>query len=163
MLIINTEKQIPRAETKSEERNQGQEVQEKQIKRGREITESMKFAKEGKINKTMKTERKEKSRYFKLMIWKKIKGNVRQSFLRKPTHSAVETKFKNKTRDAYINSTAVSRTNAELDKHSKSSKKINLVPENQTKSLERQPDNRKGLELCLTVVKKVPSLIPSQL
>ena len=51
------------------------------------------------------------------MIWKKIKGNVTQSFLRKPTHSAVETKFKNKTTDAYINSTAVSRTNAELDKH----------------------------------------------
>ena len=59
MLIINTEKQIPRAETKSEERNQGQEVQEKQIKRGREITESMKLAKEGEKS-TKKGRQREK-------------------------------------------------------------------------------------------------------
>jgi len=144
MLIINIEKQIPRAETKSEERNQDQEIQEKQIKRGREIAELMKLRKERKINKKMKTERKEKLGQFKVMIWKKIKGNDMHSYLRKPNHSAVETKFKNKRTVAYINSTAVSRTNAELDKHSKDSKKINPVPENQLESSETQAANRKG-------------------
>ena len=50
--------------------------------------------------------------------------------MRKPTKSAVEMKFKNKMTDAYINSTAVSRTNTELDKLSKNRKKVNPVLEN---------------------------------
>ena len=50
----------------------------------------------------------------------------------------------------YVNATAVPRTNAELDKHSKGSKKANPVPENQLESSERQPADKKGLK---TVVK----------
>jgi len=73
--------------------------------------------------------------------------------LRKPTHSTVETQFKNKTTDAYVNSTAVSRTNAQLDKHSKDSKKVNLVPKNQPESSEKQLGDRKGLRASITVVK----------
>ena len=59
MLSINTEKQISRAETRSEERNQDQEIQRKQDKTG-EIAEPRKLAKERKINKRIKAERKEK-------------------------------------------------------------------------------------------------------
>jgi len=44
MLSINKEKQIPRKETKLEERNQYQELQEKQDK-WREIAEPRKLAK----------------------------------------------------------------------------------------------------------------------
>ena len=73
--------------------------------------------------------------------------------MRKPTHSTVETQFKNKTTDAYVNSTAVSRTNAQLDKHSKDSKKVNLVPKNQPESSEKQLGDRKGLRASITVVK----------
>ena len=69
--------------------------------------------------------------------------------MRKPTHSTVETQLKNKTTDAYVNSTAVSRT----DKHSKDSKKVNLVPENQPESSEKQLGDRKGLRASITVVK----------
>ena len=45
--------------------------------------------------------------------------------------------------DANVNSTAVSSTNTELDKHGKDSKKANLVPENQPESSKRQPADRK--------------------
>ena len=101
----------------------------------------------------MKTERKGKSRQFKLPIWKTLNGNDAQSYSRNPTHSAVETKFKNEMTDAYVNSSAVSRTNAELDKHNKDSKKVNPVPENQPESSERQPADREELRASLTIVK----------
>ena len=44
----------------------------------------------------------------------------------------------------YEKPTAVSRTNTELDRHSKDSKKDNPVPENQPESSERQPADKKG-------------------
>ena len=50
----------------------------------------------------------------------------------------------------YVNATAVPRTNAELDKHSKGSKKANPVQENHLESSEKQPADKKGLK---TVVK----------
>ncbi len=51
MLIINIEKQIPRAETKSEERNQDQEIRRKQDQR-REVTELRKLDKSKKKQQT---------------------------------------------------------------------------------------------------------------
>ena len=41
----------------------------------------------------------------------------------------------NETTDVHVKSTAVSQTSGELDKHSKDSKKVNSVPENQPESL----------------------------
>ena len=53
----------------------------------------------------------------------------------------------------YEKSTALSRTNTDLKKHSKDSKKVNMVPENQPESSERQPAEKKGLIANLVVVK----------
>ena len=53
----------------------------------------------------------------------------------------------------YEKSTPVSRANTDLDRHSKDSKKVNLVPENQPESSERQPADKKELRASLTAVK----------
>jgi len=96
-------------------------------KKGRKVAKPRRVAKERKINKRMKTERKGKSRQFKVKIWKTINGNDSLSYLRNPTCSAVLSgdgiskiqSSPNETTDLYVSSTAVSRKNAELDKHSK--------------------------------------------
>ena len=51
------------------------------------------------------------------------------------------------------NSTAVSRTKTDVDRCSKDSKKVSLVPENQPESSERQQAEGKGLKASLTVMK----------
>jgi len=53
----------------------------------------------------------------------------------------------------YEKSTAVSRTKTDFDRCSKDNKKVNLVPENQSESSERQQADEKGLRENLTVVK----------
>ena len=49
------------------------------------------------------------------------------------------------SKELFYKPTAVSRTNTELDRHSKDSKKDNPVPENQPESSERRPADKKGL------------------
>ena len=121
----DTEKQVPRVETKSEERNWDQEIRRKQDNR-RIIAEPRKLVKERKINKRMKTERKGKVRKFKLKLWETSRKNDTKSYSINPTTSIIVAR----TTEAYEKSTAVSRTNAELDRYSKDSKKVNLIPEN---------------------------------
>ena len=115
-------------ETKLKERNQDKEIRRKQVKR--RIVEPRKLVKERKINKRMKAERKGKIRKLKLKLWKTCKENDTKSYSINPT--------------LYEKSTVVSRTNTELDRHSKDSKKDNLVPENQPETSERQPAEKKG-------------------
>ena len=78
----------------------------------------------------MKAERKGKIRKLKLKLWKTCKENDTKSYSINPT--------------LYEKSTVVSRTNTELDRHSKDSKKDNPVPENQPETSERQPADKKG-------------------
>ena len=75
----------------------------------------------------MKAERKGKVRKFKLKLWKTSRKNYTN-----PTTSIIVAR----TTEAYEKSTAVSRTNAELDRYSKDSKKVNLIPENQQENSE---------------------------
>ena len=84
--------------------------EKKFYRKGREIAEPRTVAKERKMNKRMKPERKRKSRQLKLKIWKKINGDEHRAIQETQPKETVETKFRNKTTDAYVNSTAVSRT-----------------------------------------------------
>ena len=104
-------------EPKWKEKNQEQDIRRKHDKR-RRIAESRKLVKEEKNNnKRMKAERKGKIRKLKLKIWKTCKESDPKSFSINPT--------------CYENSKALSRTNTDLDRPTKDSKKVNLVPENQ--------------------------------
>ena len=125
-------------ETKPEERNQDKEIRRKEDKR-RGIDESRKLVKERKFNKRMRVERKGKVRRFKLKIRKTCKLNDPKSYSINPT--------------CYEKSTAVSRTKTDFDRCSKDNKKVNLVPENQPESSERQPADKKELRASLTAVK----------
>ena len=87
----------------------------------------------------MKAERKWKVRKLKLKIWKTCKESDPKIFSIKPT--------------CYENSKALSRTNLDLDRPTKDSKKVNLVPENQPESSERQQAEGKGLKASFTVMK----------
>lgn len=59
----------------------------------------------------------------------------------------------NEMTDAYVSSTYICRINAELDNHSKGSRKVNLIPENPSESSERQQADKKGLKASLPAVK----------
>ena len=93
----------------------------------------------------MKIYKKGKLRSFKLNILNRFRdGKNAQSSLRNQTHSAVVDKNKIpnqsiETTDAYVSSTAISRINAELEKHSMGSRKVSPDPENNQKV---QRDNR---------------------
>ena len=80
----------------------------------------------------MKAERKGKVRKFKLKLWETSRKNDTKSYSINPTTSIIVAR----TTEAYEKSTAVSRTNAELDRYSKDSKKVNLIPENQPENSE---------------------------
>ena len=121
----DTEKPIPRVKTKSEEKNQGRNCWVKEV------------GKEGKNQQ--ENERWEKKESKK--IWKTCKESDPKSYSINPTR--------------YEKSTAVSRTNKDLNRPSKDSKKVNLVPENQPENSERHPVDEKGIRVNLTVVKTV--------
>ena len=94
------------------------------------------MVKRGKTNKRMNAERKGKVRRY----GKRVRSDPK-SYSINPTR--------------YEKSTAVSRTNKDLNRPSKDSKKVNLVPENQPENSERHPVDEKGIRVNLTVVKTV--------
>ena len=61
----------------------------------------------------------------------------------------------------YEKSTAVSRTKTDFDRCSKDSKKVSLVPENQSESSQRQQAEERGLRENLKVVKPSDPYISS--